>query len=62
MKQDYLFKEKYIEDQQGLNQMLAKGFFIVGGGQYNRLTNTIDYHLRRTFWSILFRNFKRKNI
>jgi len=58
MKQEFIFKELKVKDN--INTLLEKGFFIVGQPAYNQKTNTIDYHLRRTLLSYLFRNFKRK--
>lgn len=59
MKQEMIFKEFNLESSSQLNELLRKGFFIVGQASWNTATSTIDYHLRRTLMSYLFRNFKR---
>lgn len=54
MKQDFLFKEE--NEVNDMNKLLRKGFYIVGVS-YNKVTYTMDYHLRRTLLSYLFSRF-----
>ena len=62
MKQDLWFKEFDLKDSENLRKLLTEGFFLVSEPMFNKITGTIDYHLRRTLISILFRNFKVRSL
>ena len=57
MKKDVLFKEMNRKDNVYLSERLDCGYFIVSS-QYNSVTDTIDYHLRKTLLSWLMSKFK----